>query len=87
MHAVLPTPPRLVLPLARANHAISQRQSGHGLVGVGVGDGQAQGVGGVRAGVGQLEQTFHHFLNLAFVPTFAVDVLAAYRQAVYDARS
>ncbi|WP_371130656.1 hypothetical protein [Rhodoferax sp.] len=45
--------------------------------GVGVGAGQA----------GQLEQTFHHFLNLAFVPTFAVDALAAYRQAVYDARS
>ncbi|WP_370653960.1 hypothetical protein [Rhodoferax sp.] len=36
---------------------------------------------------GQIQQALDHFLNLAFVPTFAVDVLAAYRQAVYDARS
>ena len=48
----LPAPPRLVFPLARANHAVGQRQPGHGFVRVGgVGAGQAR----------QLEQAFDSF--------------------------
>jgi hypothetical protein len=48
--ACLPASARLVLATAGANHTIRLRQSCHGFGGVGVGDGQAQRIGSIRAG-------------------------------------
>ena len=69
---ISPAPSRLVFPLARANHAVGQRQPGYGFVGVG--DGQAQCVGRVRAGqAGQHQQALDHFLNLVLAGAAPAD--------------